>query len=125
MLPPPQVFLANGEMRPVWDQVGVLRFTSGDRYAGELDGNQPSGYGVGTFAGDQKIVFEGQWILGREHGWGVVSNRDGTTLAGDSLTLDESGYDFHKQFKLQLNLQHVGLQLISVRRSIAACSIVV
>lgn len=79
------VFLVDGDERGIWEEVGTLIFSSGDCYAGELRNELPSGFGVAEYVSRRKEGYAGQWIRGKQHGWGVLTLDGKHQFAGRHL----------------------------------------
>lgn len=50
----------------------------GTRYQGELARKVPSGHGTCVYA--TGAMYEGGWVQGREHGWGMLSDKNDVVL---------------------------------------------
>lgn len=49
---------------------GVFKYSNGDRYEGEFENNDMSGYGVYVW-GQEGSVYRGQWVTSMMNGCGV------------------------------------------------------
>ena len=78
-------FLVNGDERGIWEEVGVLQYSSGDYYAGELRNELPSGFGVAKYISRSHQGYAGQWIRGKQHGGGILTVDTHHQFAGKQL----------------------------------------
>jgi len=64
---------------------GILTFSNGDKYEGDLVNNKKHGHGVYTYKNGD--VFDGEWVNGLKCGNGVLKSINGEVYEGEFLKL--------------------------------------
>ncbi|GMH65407.1 hypothetical protein TrST_g10128 [Triparma strigata] len=69
----------------IFQGYGIIEWTSGDSYCGNLKDNLRSGFGVWKSADGTK-EYLGNWVRGLREGWGVLTHPVGETYVGEFVS---------------------------------------
>ena len=101
--------------------IGVLVSANGDQYAGDWKNDTRTGRGNKTYARGDFSRYEGDWVNGKWHGYGVLTDNIGSRYEGhfkedkkhgEGVFVSKTGYRYRERWKQ-------GLQIVSTSETYA------